>query len=151
MNQRKMFDDEIQELTSSHSRAIEKLKKFHGEEKQRLEQQLASLKEGGAGKDSLRVSHCWSSCSSVPNTPSPFPVARSSSQSTNLSSISTASSARTVLVAPNKMELEGEEFDIAEDLERSMEMFTGMLRAKEEEVEVLETRLLELQREMEEQ
>ena len=52
---------------------------------------------------------------------------------------------RTVLVAlnkivTNKMELEGEEFDIAEDLERSMEMFTGMLRAKEEEVEVLETR-----------
>ena len=54
---------------------------------------------------------------------------------------------RTVLVAlnkivTNKMELEGEEFDIAEDLERSMEMFTGMLRAKEEEVEVLETRLV---------
>ena len=54
MNQRKMFDDEIQELTSSHSRAIEKLKKFHGEEKQRLEQQVTSLKEGGAAKDSLR-------------------------------------------------------------------------------------------------
>ena len=54
MNQRKMFDDEIQELTSSHSRVIEKLKKFHGEEKQRLEQQLAGLKEGGAAKDSLR-------------------------------------------------------------------------------------------------
>ena len=52
---------------------------------------------------------------------------------------------RTVLVAlnkivTNKMELEGEEFDIAEDLERSMEMFTGMLRAKDEEIEVLETR-----------
>ena len=91
------------------------------------------------------MSHCWSSCSSVPNTPSPFPVARSSSQSTNLSSLSTASSARTVLAALNKIvtnktELEGEEFDIAEDLERSMEMFSGMLRAKEEEIEVLETR-----------
>ena len=54
MNQRKMFDDEIQELTGAHSRAIEKLKKFHGEEKQRLEQQVASLKEGGVTKDSLR-------------------------------------------------------------------------------------------------
>ena len=54
MNQRKMFDDEIQELNNSHSRAIEKLKKFHADEKQRLEQQLASLKEGGATKDSLR-------------------------------------------------------------------------------------------------
>ena len=54
MNQRKMFDDEIQELNSSHSRAIEKLKKFHADEKQRLEQQLACLKEGGAAKDSLR-------------------------------------------------------------------------------------------------
>ena len=43
-------------------------------------------------------------------------------------------------IVTNKMELEGEDFDIAEDLERSMEMFTGMLRAKEEEVEVLETR-----------
>ena len=30
MNQRKMFDDEIQELNNSHSRAIEKLKKFPG-------------------------------------------------------------------------------------------------------------------------
>ena len=41
MNQRKMFDDEIQELTGAHSRAIEKLKKVHGDERQRLEQQVA--------------------------------------------------------------------------------------------------------------
>ena len=54
MNQRKMFDDEIQELTCAHSRALEKLKKLHGDEKQRLEQLVASLKEGGATKDSLR-------------------------------------------------------------------------------------------------
>ena len=63
MNQRKMFDDEIQELNNSHSRAIEKLKKFHGDEKQRLEQQVASLKEGGATKESLRGTMeqcmCW--------------------------------------------------------------------------------------------
>ena len=52
MNQRKMFDDEIQELNNAHSRAIEKLQRIHGEERQRLEQQLSSLKEGGGTKDS---------------------------------------------------------------------------------------------------
>ena len=54
MNQRKMFDDEIQEINSSHSKTMEKLKKFHGDEKHKLEQQVNSLKENGATKESLR-------------------------------------------------------------------------------------------------
>ena len=103
------------------------------------------------------MSHCWSSCSSMPSTPSPFPVARSSSQSTNMSSVSTASSARTVLAALNKivtnnrgdLDLPGEEFDIAEDLERSMEMFNGLIKAKDDEIEVLNTKVLELEKDLE--
>ena len=50
----------------------------------------------------ILVSTCWTSCSNVPSTPSPYPVARSSSQSTNISSVSTASSNKTVLAALNK-------------------------------------------------
>jgi len=164
MNQRKMFDEEIEELVSQHNKTTEKLKKMHNDEKSKLEQQLHHLKESGPGeilggtiKDAARCieqfSHCWSSCSSVPNTPSPYPVARSSSQSTNLSCISSASSTKTVLAALNKVvqnkeELEGEEFDIAEDLEKSMDIFNGMLKAKDEEIEVLNTKVLELQNDL---
>ena len=214
MNQRKMFDDEIDELVSQHNKTTEKLKKMHNDEKSKLEQQLHHLKEsvpgeilGGTIKEAARcmeqcrnlcgvllnhahisdfiplliysikfisdpysflrivicslictishfsVTHCWSSCSSVPNTPSPYPVARSSSQSTNLSCLSSASSTKTVLAALNKVvnnkeELEGEEFDIAEDLEKSMEIFNGMLKAKDEEIEVLNTKVLELKNDL---
>ena len=100
------------------------------------------------------VSHCWSSCSSVPTTPSPYPVARSSSQTTNMSNISSASSVKTVIAAinkvvSNKLELEGEEFDIAEDLERSMDMFNGLIKTKDDEIEVLTTKVLELKKELE--
>jgi len=152
MNQRKMFDEEIEELVSQHNKTTEKLKKMHNDEKSKLEQQLHHLKESGPG-EILGVSHCWSSCSSVPNTPSPYPVARSSSQSTNLSCISSASSTKTVLAALNKVvqnkeELEGEEFDIAEDLEKSMDIFNGMLKAKDEEIEVLNTKVLELKNDL---
>ena len=51
-------------------------------------------------------------------------------------------------VVQNKEELEGEEFDIAEDLEKSMDIFNGMLKAKDEEIEVLNTKVLELQNDL---
>lgn len=54
-------------------------------------------------------------------------------------------------IVTNKQELEGDEFDIADDLERSMDMFNGMIRAKDEDIEVLNTRVLELERELEDQ
>jgi len=165
MNQRKMFDDEIEEMLCQHNKSMEKLKKMHTDEKNKLEQQITNLKEhsmgetlGGTIKDAARcieqLSTCWTSCSNVPSTPSPYPVARSSSQSTNISSVSTASSNKTVLAALNKVitnkcDLEGEEFDIAEDLERSMEMFNGLLKVKDDEIEVLNTKVLELQNDLE--
>ena len=37
-----------------HLKTMEKLKKFHGDEKHKLEQQVNSLKENGATKESLR-------------------------------------------------------------------------------------------------
>ena len=98
------------------------------------------------------MSTCWSSCSSVPNTPSPYPVERSSSQNTNISSISTASSNKTVLAALNKVINKGaseEEFDLADDLEKSMDIFNGMLKVKDDEIEVLNTKILELKKELE--
>ena len=52
-------------------------------------------------------------------------------------------------VITNKCDLEGEEFDIAEDLERSMEMFNGLLKVKDDEIEVLNTKVLELQNDLE--
>ena len=51
-------------------------------------------------------------------------------------------------VVQNKEELEGEEFDIAEDLEKSMDIFNGMLKAKDEEIEVLNTKVLELKNDL---
>ena len=52
-------------------------------------------------------------------------------------------------IITNKCDLEGEEFDIAEDLERSMEMFNGLLKVKDDEIEVLNTKVLELQNDLE--
>ena len=52
-------------------------------------------------------------------------------------------------VVSNKQELEGEEFDIAEDLERSMDMFNGLIKSKDDEIEVLTTKVLELKKELE--
>jgi len=153
MNQRKMFDDEIEEMLCQHNKCMEKLKKMHTEEKNKLEQQINHLKEHNVG-ETLGVSTCWTSCSNVPSTPSPYPVARSSSQSTNISSVSTTSSNKTVLAALNKVitnkcDLEEEEFDIAEELEKSMEMFNGLLKVKDDEIEVLNTKVLELQNDLE--
>ena len=51
----------------------------------------------------------------------------------------------------NKQQLEGEEFDIAEDLERSMEMFNGLLKSKDEEIETLTTEVQELKIKLEHQ
>ena len=121
-------------------------------------------------------STCWSACSSIPsmpNTPSPLPLLRSSSQSTNRSSISSTSSVRTVLhslhkIVNHKGEKEGDEgkklvcpfeltksilgnedFDLSEDLDKSMEMFSGMLKAKDDEIETLNIKLLDMQKEFE--
>lgn len=42
-----------------------------------------------------------------------------------------------------------EEFDIAEDLEKSFDMFQGIIQAKDDEIEILNTKLLELKKDME--
>ena len=52
MNQRKMFDDELKEMTDQHARTSEKMKKMHQEEKNKLEQQLNQYREVG-GKESV--------------------------------------------------------------------------------------------------
>jgi len=181
MNQRKMFDDEIMELNIKHVKGTEKLKKMHNEEKTKLENLVAQLKNspepnGGIKSESdtrccdqclksVAGSACWSVCSSVPslpNTPSPLTLPRSSSQATNRSSISSTSSVRTVLhklhkIVNHKGEVEAdgqevkekEEFDLADDLDKSMELFTGMLKSKDDEIEMLNIKLLDMQREME--
>jgi len=162
MNQRKMFDDEIMELNIKHVKGTEKLKKMHNEEKTKLENLVAQLKNSPEPNGG---SACWSVCSSVPslpNTPSPLTLPRSSSQATNRSSISSTSSVRTVLhklhkIVNHKGEVEAdgqevkekEEFDLADDLDKSMELFTGMLKSKDDEIEMLNIKLLDMQREME--
>eukprot|EP00092_Neocalanus_flemingeri_P001703 GFUD01001818.1.p1 GENE.GFUD01001818.1~~GFUD01001818.1.p1 ORF type:complete len:625 (-),score=203.65 GFUD01001818.1:374-2248(-) len=157
MNQRKMFDDEIMELNLKHVKGIEKLKKIHNDEKVRLEALVSQLKDDS--EPSLGNT-CWSACSSVPsmpNTPSPHPLLRSSSQSTH-TSFSSTSSVRTVLHSLHKLvnhkgEVEGEEgnedFDLSDDLDKSMEMFTGMLKTKDDEIEGLNIKLLDMQKELE--
>ena len=52
MNQRKMFDDEIEELISKHTDHIDKLKNTYNDEKSKLEKQINNLKESTVG-DSL--------------------------------------------------------------------------------------------------
>lgn len=52
MNQRKMFDDELKEMTDQHVRTSEKMKKMHQEEKNKLEQQLNQYREVG-GKENV--------------------------------------------------------------------------------------------------
>ena len=42
-----------------------------------------------------------------------------------------------------------EEFDIGEDLEKSLDMFQGMIKAKDDEIEVLNIKVLELKKELE--
>lgn len=66
MNQRKMFDDEIDEIVSKHNTHLEKVKKMHSDEKSKLEQQVSQLKEnhvgdslGGTIKDAAR---CLDQC-----------------------------------------------------------------------------------------
>ena len=59
MNQRKMFDDELDEMTVQHSEAIDKLKRMHSDEKNKVEQLLQQHKEntdhvGGTKKDAAR-------------------------------------------------------------------------------------------------
>ena len=61
MNQRKMFDDELDEMTVQHSEAIDKLKRMHSDEKHKVEQLLQQQhhKEntdhvGGTKKDAAR-------------------------------------------------------------------------------------------------
>jgi len=182
MNQRKMFDDEIMDLNLKHAKGTEKLKKMHSDEKARLEGLVSQLKnspESGGGIDSetsccihcmkyVAGSACWSVCSSVPslpNTPSPLTLPRSSSQATNRSSISSTSSVRTVLHKLHKivnhkgeieeegkeevLENEKEDFDLSDDLDKSMELFTGMLKSKDDEIEMLNIKLLDMQKEFE--
>ena len=64
MNQRKMFDDELDGMMLEHSQVVEKLKKMHSEDKHKLEQLLNQHKEntdnvGGTGKDAPR---CLEKC-----------------------------------------------------------------------------------------
>merc|ERR1711997_894151 len=42
-----------------------------------------------------------------------------------------------------------EEFDIGDDLEKSLDMFQGMIKAKDDEIEILNTKVLELKKELE--
>jgi len=163
MNQRKMFDDEIMDLNLKHAKGTEKLKKMHSDEKARLEGLVSQLKNSPESG-----SACWSVCSSVPslpNTPSPLTLPRSSSQATNRSSISSTSSVRTVLHKLHKivnhkgeieeedkeegLENEKEDFDLSDDLDKSMELFTGMLKSKDDEIEMLNIKLLDMQKEFE--
>ena len=81
-------------------------------------------------------------------------MARSSSESTNISAVSNASSVRTVLHALHKVvnykgDLGEDQFDIADDLEKSMDMFQGLIRAKDDDIEILNTKVLELKKELE--
>ena len=60
MNQRKMFDDELDEMTAQHSEAIDKLRRMHSDEKNKVEQLLQQHKEntdhvGGTKKDAARA------------------------------------------------------------------------------------------------
>ena len=64
------------------------------------------------------------------------------------------SSVKTVLHALHKVvnhkgDLGEEEFDIGEDLEKSLDMFQGMIKAKDDEIEILNTKVLELKKELE--
>ena len=64
MNQRKMFDDEIEEITSQHSHTLHKLNKLHSDDKSKLEQLLQQHKAnpdnvGGTKKDAAR---CLEKC-----------------------------------------------------------------------------------------
>ena len=64
MNQRKMFDDEIEEITSQHSHTLHKLSKLHSDDKSKLEQLLQQHKAnpdnvGGTKKDAAR---CLEKC-----------------------------------------------------------------------------------------
>ena len=45
--------------------------------------------------------------------------------------------------------LGNEDFDLPEDLDKSMEMFSGMLKAKDDEIEMLNIKLLDMQKEFE--
>ena len=60
MNQRKMFDDELDEMTVQHSEAIDKLKRMHSDEKNKVEQLLQQQHKentdhvGGTKKDAAR-------------------------------------------------------------------------------------------------
>merc|ERR1712106_886770 len=165
MNQRKMFDDEIMEINLKHIKVTEKQKKIHSDEKAKLEGLVTQLKNNPESGSS-----CWSVGSSVPslpNTPSPLTFPRSASQATNRSSISSTSSVRTVLHKLHKIvnhkggvEEEGDEativsgnekddFDLSDDLDKSMEMFTGMLKSKDDEIEMLNIKMLDMHKELE--
>merc|ERR1711915_529476 len=65
MNQRKMFDDEIMELNIKHVKGTEKLKKMHNEEKTKLENLVAQLKnspERNGGIKSESDTRCCDQC-----------------------------------------------------------------------------------------
>ena len=69
MNQRKMFDDEIEEIVTKHNTHLEKVKKMHSDEKSKLEQQVSQMKEnhvgdslGGTIKDAAR---CLDQCKAI--------------------------------------------------------------------------------------
>ena len=101
------------------------------------------------------MAHCWTTCSSTGQaTPPPLPLARSSSEATNVSAVSSVSSVKTVLHALHKVvnykgDLGEEEFDIGDDLEKSLDLFQGMIKAKDDEIEILNTKVLELKKELE--
>ena len=101
------------------------------------------------------MAHCWTNCSTAgQSTPPPGPLVRSSSEQTNVSAVSSASSVKTVLHALHKVvnykgDLAEEEFDIGEDLEKSLDLFQGMIKAKDDEIEILNTTVLERKKELE--
>merc|ERR1719233_822764 len=47
------------------------------------------------------------------------------------------------------LENEKEDFDLSDDLDKSMELFTGMLKSKDDEIEMLNIKLLDIQKEFE--
>merc|ERR1711892_283888 len=152
IKQRKFFDDSITEMTRTHVQKVESVDKRTREEKVKLETQVQQLKDKLDSPVTFLsplicppTSNCWTSCSSqssVSQSPTPSPSLRSCSEATHVSG-SSMDSVRTVMEAINRVVGEengikdDEDFDIGDDLEKSWEMFSGMLKAKDMEMEKL--------------
>jgi len=164
MKQRALFDEEIVAL-SEGMREEARVAHHKGEdEKKRLENQIRALKEK---LEATEGSNCWSACSSLASltgtlSPPATPLMRPESSATERS-VSSISSARTIVASLGKIvnhkgevditelkeELQGDDFDFSDELESSLELFNGMLRSKDDEITHLKVEANELHRELE--